>query len=358
MKRSIKIDLIISAFAIFAIAVLIYMRYSTDTNSAAFDYQGQRLKAYEVASSFNGKIFPELHYLDPVTSDSIQVEMNGRSLLVLMSKAGCNPCQIRELKNVDSLLSRINPNFSTSATAIYSYDNYGDWDSERMIALMLRKASQSKLPFVLTNSSILSDFMSSSRYPMVFLLEDNMIISSFLAIPEDDIHSYRYYISLEKLLNNTTLNVPERTENSLLDPSAYMQAKNDLKLTTIEGVEYRMNDFNNQVIFLNIWATWCSPCVQEMKSIQMLYDRFKASNEIDFILASNESLDDISAFMKERNYNLPIYKIENSDSILQYIAPMIPSTYIIDKGGKVVLSHKGAALWSHNTIQELINKLL
>ena len=57
-------------------------------------------------------------------------------------------------------------------------------------------------------------------------------------------------------------------------PSAVF-ANYDWTVQSLNGQDFKMAQAKGEVIFLNFWATWCSPCVAEMASIQRLYEKFK-----------------------------------------------------------------------------------
>jgi thiol-disulfide isomerase/thioredoxin len=66
-------------------------------------------------------------------------------------------------------------------------------------------------------------------------------------------------------------------------------------MTDLEGNAVNLNDYKGKVVFLNLWATWCPPCVGEMPEIQKLYDTFKSNPDIAFLLVSNEDNEKIRA---------------------------------------------------------------
>ncbi|MBQ6373526.1 MAG: TlpA family protein disulfide reductase [Clostridia bacterium] len=61
----------------------------------------------------------------------------------------------------------------------------------------------------------------------------------------------------------------------VVTPNAFAQAKlgeeaPDFEVTTLEGTKLRLSELRGKVVYLNIWATWCPPCVAEIPSIQKL----------------------------------------------------------------------------------------
>lgn len=62
------------------------------------------------------------------------------------------------------------------------------------------------------------------------------------------------------------------------------QREYDWQLETIDGQKVNLNDFRGKTIFLNLWATWCPPCLAEMPSIQKLYDQYK--DNVAFVMVT------------------------------------------------------------------------
>jgi len=126
------------------------------------------------------------------------------------------------------------------------------------------------------------------------------------------------------------------------------------------GETVRVADLKGKVVFINFWATWCSPCRAEMPSINVLYDRYKDSPNMVFLIVEIEGdKAKAGAFLEEQQLTLPI-SFPNSDIPKEWLSGSIPSTVILDKAGKVAARHEGMADYSSpdvgKFIQDLINK--
>jgi thiol-disulfide isomerase/thioredoxin len=120
-------------------------------------------------------------------------------------------------------------------------------------------------------------------------------------------------------------------------------ANYDWSVQTLDGHDFRIADVRGKVVFLNFWATWCSPCVAEMPSIQQLYDKLKDEGVV-FVCVSNEETSKVSRFAKEKGFTFPIYTMRGA------LPPVfktrgIPSTFILSPGGKIAFQHVGSAKW-------------
>ncbi len=116
-----------------------------------------------------------------------------------------------------------------------------------------------------------------------------------------------------------------------------------------------LRDLKGNVIFLNYWATWCPPCRAEMPSIQSLYNDYK--DKIAFVFITSDSEAKVSKFYSENNYQLPTYQL-GSNPPSEISTRSLPTTFILDKNGKIVLRETGASNWNSSKSRALLDKLL
>ena len=138
---------------------------------------------------------------------------------------------------------------------------------------------------------------------------------------------------------------------------AVKAAKPDLAwpLERLGGATTNLADFQEKVLFVRNWATWCGPCVREMPAMEKLAARFEGRS-VAFIVVSSEAVDTVSSFVAERNWQLPIYVAKARPAPFQ--TPAIPSTFILDSARRVVFSHMGTADWDDETTDDYLHQLL
>lgn len=129
----------------------------------------------------------------------------------------------------------------------------------------------------------------------------------------------------------------------------------DWQLYDLQGNKTSFKALNDKPVFLNIWATWCPPCIAELPSIQELYEDY--GDKVNFILISNEDPSKVQKFASEHQYDkLPFY---HSSSIPNsFSTNSIPATFIVSRDGRVLVSKKGAARWNSGTTRDLLDKLI
>jgi thiol-disulfide isomerase/thioredoxin len=128
----------------------------------------------------------------------------------------------------------------------------------------------------------------------------------------------------------------------------------DWMLHDLQDRPVRFDQFQGKTIFLNIWATWCPPCVAEMPSIARLAEnaQFRGKN-IEFICVSvDDSSSKVRQFLKGKDWKMTFLR---ADSLPPgYQSDGIPATYAISPEGIVVGAVEGSSDWDN---QEVINFL-
>lgn len=137
----------------------------------------------------------------------------------------------------------------------------------------------------------------------------------------------------------------------------------DLSFKNSDGKELKISDFKGQTVFLNLWATWCGPCREEMPDIAKVQDE-KADDSLAVVAVNVDKQEDsyVHDFLKEYNAdNLPFYR-DTSIAIFyklrrEGLALGLPTTLIIDKDGCLTASLIGSAPWGDEDAMKFIDKV-
>ena len=129
----------------------------------------------------------------------------------------------------------------------------------------------------------------------------------------------------------------------------------------LNGQQVSLSDHRGKVVLVNIWATWCAPCRQEMPSMQKLYERFKGENlKILAVSIDSTGREAVAPFVQRLNLTFPVLLDPKGDIGPLYGATGVPESIIIDKEGTVVEKIIGPIDWStpqaFQFFQDLINK--
>ena len=128
------------------------------------------------------------------------------------------------------------------------------------------------------------------------------------------------------------------------------------KFQSLDGEETSLSAFEGKVLFVNLWATWCGPCVVEMPSIQRLYEQFP-QEDVAFLLVSDERPDVVEEFVQEKGWELPLY-VSKDEKPSAFKTLGIPATFILDREGRIVFRHVGSAAWDDESTVRFLTELL
>lgn len=153
---------------------------------------------------------------------------------------------------------------------------------------------------------------------------------------------------------STTLSTPEIEEK---EDEKLPDADFNLVVKDLSGNTINMSDYKGKVIFLNFWATWCMPCVAELPSIEKLYKEFQ--NDVAFLLISNENPEKVKSYHIKKEYTVPFHINDAKSKIpQQYFHQGIPTTFIINKNGKIVKASSGAEDWDDDEFIKQLKEMI
>lgn len=133
----------------------------------------------------------------------------------------------------------------------------------------------------------------------------------------------------------------------------------DFILLDMDGESHSLKHYRGKVVLINFWASWCSPCLREMPSLQKLYEDLGTTSFV--VLAINQWEDDERAFEFMGQLNpaptFPILFDKDSKISDRYGVQGLPSSYIVDKQGRIVYRAKGGRDFDHPQIVSKIKAL-
>jgi peroxiredoxin len=130
----------------------------------------------------------------------------------------------------------------------------------------------------------------------------------------------------------------------------------ELTLKDLQGKQISILDYDQQVVLINNWATWCPPCKAEMPTLSKY---FKEHVDQGFILVgieAGETADVVAKFVDENDLPFPILLDPDNKSLITFHNENLPNSYVIDRNGNVVLTWTG--LISHAMLEKFVTPLL
>lgn len=149
------------------------------------------------------------------------------------------------------------------------------------------------------------------------------------------------------------LNVYEAPQKGFFAP--------EISLTSLNGEIINLSDFKGQVVLVNIWASWCTPCKAEMPAIQAMYEKYKADGFV--VLAVNatnsDNINNVEIFVKNQNLTFPILLDKQGEISTTYQVQALPSSFFITPDGiinEVVIGGPMAEALLESRISSLLGR--
>lgn len=147
------------------------------------------------------------------------------------------------------------------------------------------------------------------------------------------------------------------TPNTDLNEATFEDVDYNFTLRNINGEIVNFEDYKGKVIFMNIWATWCAPCIAEMPNIQGLYDKIENENIAFIMLSTDKNQTKAEDFINKKGYTFPVF-MAASRIPQMFRVPSIPTTFVISPEGKVVSKKIGMANYDKNRFKKFLEELV
>jgi thiol-disulfide isomerase/thioredoxin len=145
-----------------------------------------------------------------------------------------------------------------------------------------------------------------------------------------------------------------------LKPTNPPLAAPDITFLSADGAAHHLSDFIGHGMVVNLWATWCAPCVEEMPSLSKL-SKALAPQDIAVLPLSSDrgGAQAVQAFFQEHAITgLPVLLDPRSAAAHALGARGIPTSVLVDHKGREVARLEGSADWSTPAAVQLVRKLV
>lgn len=138
--------------------------------------------------------------------------------------------------------------------------------------------------------------------------------------------------------------------------------------TDLDSRRVALEELQGDVVLLNIWATWCAPCREEMPSMQRLHERFaeqglrvvavSVDSETTQRLGVGPTGGDVRAFVEQYGLTFDVWLDPAGEIQRIYRTTGVPESFLIDRHGAIVKKVIGATDWDSEAHQDLVRMLL
>ncbi len=129
-----------------------------------------------------------------------------------------------------------------------------------------------------------------------------------------------------------------------------------------KGEEVNLKQFRGNLVLLNFWATWCTPCAMEMPSLDALQEEFADKNLPIKVIALSEDFKDaatIREFYKQNKIGqLDIYQDKGNAFFRELGVISLPTTMLLDQGGNEILRMSGYIEWNRPEVKDFVRSFL
>jgi len=142
-----------------------------------------------------------------------------------------------------------------------------------------------------------------------------------------------------------------RDERSVIAP--------DFVSPDLSGAPVRLSDHQGKVILLNFWATWCPPCRAEMPSMEKLYQAYRDRGLVILAISSDRGGKSVvEPYVQERGLTFAVLLDPEGEVFAQYGVRGLPTSYLLDRRGRVFSADVGARDWSGRVARQVVERLL
>ena len=180
-----------------------------------------------------------------------------------------------------------------------------------------------------------------------------LLLTLFLTGLHTEVFGFIQRGVLETGIMNPNLEEKAASEGATTNPKADFS----LRLVNSKGEKVNMEQFRGKVIFINIWATWCPPCVAEMPGINNLYNDIKEEGDVVFLMLSvDDNFEKARRFKEKKGFDFEVYQaVEGIPQMYQ--SQSIPTTYVINAKGELALTQTGMADYHTPEFKEFLQGL-
>jgi thiol-disulfide isomerase/thioredoxin len=158
--------------------------------------------------------------------------------------------------------------------------------------------------------------------------------------------------TIQRGLLATGIMSPDKPE----EPVYLSQSDYEFKLEDLQGNVSSFADLKGKTIFVNLWATWCPPCIAEMPEIQNLYEKTGSENIAFVMISLDDTREKPIKFIERKEYTFPVYTLTGGLPKV-FHSQSIPTTFVIAPDGQIKVKQYGMASYDTEAFRSFLTNL-
>lgn len=123
--------------------------------------------------------------------------------------------------------------------------------------------------------------------------------------------------------------------NDQTSPTSTPKPPIDLSLKDLQGAPVNLSDLRGKVVLVNFWASWCSPCRDEMPLLDAFYLAHRSDNFTLIAINVSESAKDAAKYIEEHGYNFIVWSDPPGNAMIELGINGLPASLLLDEAGRI-----------------------
>ncbi|TKB46571.1 redoxin domain-containing protein [Ferrimonas sediminicola] len=139
----------------------------------------------------------------------------------------------------------------------------------------------------------------------------------------------------------------------------FPQELDNIEVKDLEGQPIPLSRYKGKVVVLNLWATWCPPCVRELPSLARFRSKLEQQGAVVVPVAIDHDPAVVAPFLKELGLESFSTMYDTTNAVGQVLpTDLVPATFILNEQGQLVAFVRSFVDWDNPKVQQLIEKYL
>lgn len=144
----------------------------------------------------------------------------------------------------------------------------------------------------------------------------------------------------------------------LSTPAAASQPAPGITLKKLDNSSFKLSDYKGDVIYVDFWATWCPPCRKSFPWMEEMHQKYSGLGFKVVAISLDTKRGVIDQFLNSMDTSFVIAHDPSGDSATEFKVKGMPSSYLIDRRGNVVMAHMGFNAKDKSKLEAEIKKLI